>query len=191
MNIREVLDRLDEISRRDFLKGAGAAAVGAAVGAPKGAKADWENPIVNIDQMTGKTHIYYRNTSTDRTATLDLVKKGNEYVLPELNLLQGNFNRRAPYGTSDIWVDMNDRQFARTDQDYRSGRMRIDNNPVFAIQFAFPYRSNNTAVIMPVWGKDAENIPNLIASARERILIDTSPVSDRGVMQFNVQRARE
>lgn len=39
MNIREVLDRLDEISRRDFLKGAGAAAVGAAVGQSKDAQA--------------------------------------------------------------------------------------------------------------------------------------------------------
>lgn len=39
MKIREMLDRLDEISRRDFLKGAGAAAGAAALGAPKGATA--------------------------------------------------------------------------------------------------------------------------------------------------------
>jgi len=40
MNIREVLDKLDEISRRDFLKGAGAAAAGAALSSmPKRAQA--------------------------------------------------------------------------------------------------------------------------------------------------------
>ena len=47
MKIREMLDRLDEISRRDFLKGAGATAGLAAMGAPKGAQAQevvkWAN----------------------------------------------------------------------------------------------------------------------------------------------------
>jgi hypothetical protein len=181
--LREYIDQLDEISRRDFLKGAGAAAVGAAIGQPKDAEAEWTQPFVSVDQMTGKTHIFYKNISADRTANLLLVKKGNEYVLPELNLFQGTFNRRAPYGTSDIWIDEEDRQFIRSDQDYRPGRMRIDANKVFPILFAFPYESNTTAVIMPV---GSENIPNAIASARERILIDTGPVSDRGVIQFDI-----
>jgi hypothetical protein len=49
--LREYIDMLDEISRRDFLKGAGAAAVGAAMGSPKDAKADrsWKQ-----DEFTGK-----------------------------------------------------------------------------------------------------------------------------------------
>ena len=53
MKIREMLDRLDEISRRDFLKGAGATAGLAAIGAPKDAKAQnidynaWANYAVN------------------------------------------------------------------------------------------------------------------------------------------------
>lgn len=37
--LREYIDQLDEISRRDFLKGAGAAAAGAVVGQPQNAKA--------------------------------------------------------------------------------------------------------------------------------------------------------
>jgi hypothetical protein len=45
--IREYIDQLDEISRRDFLKGAGATAGLAAMGAPKGANAQevakWSN----------------------------------------------------------------------------------------------------------------------------------------------------
>ncbi len=44
MNIREVLDRLDEIGRRDFLKGAGAIASAAALGTPKDASALSYNP---------------------------------------------------------------------------------------------------------------------------------------------------
>ena len=44
MQIREILNRLDEISRRDFLKGAGAAAVGAAVGQPQDSRAEWLPP---------------------------------------------------------------------------------------------------------------------------------------------------
>ena len=38
--LREYIDQLDEISRRDFLKGAGAAAVAGAIGTPGQAKAD-------------------------------------------------------------------------------------------------------------------------------------------------------
>lgn len=47
MNMREVLDRLDEVTRRDFLKGVGATAGAAALGSPKGAQAQeivkWTN----------------------------------------------------------------------------------------------------------------------------------------------------
>lgn len=41
--LREYIDQLDEISRRDFLKGAGAAAVGAAAGGAKGQVGAGEN----------------------------------------------------------------------------------------------------------------------------------------------------
>lgn len=51
MKIRQVLDRLDEISRRDFLKGAGAAAVGGL--ASKDSKADWKD-IYKKDMLTNK-----------------------------------------------------------------------------------------------------------------------------------------
>lgn len=50
MKIREMLDRLDEISRRDVLKGIGATAGSAALGTPKDASAErwWEkDPISN------------------------------------------------------------------------------------------------------------------------------------------------
>jgi hypothetical protein len=41
--LREYIDQLDEISRRDFLKGAGATAGLAALGAPKTAKAEYSS----------------------------------------------------------------------------------------------------------------------------------------------------
>ena len=187
--LREYIDQLDEISRRDFLKGAGATAGLAAIGAPKDAKADWEKPFVNIDQMTGKTHVFWTNNSVDNTAKLMLVKKGNDFVLPELILQQGTFERRAPYGTSEIWVDVDDNQIMRTDQNYIPGRMRIDNGQVFSIRFAFPYKQNNVAILLS--GTRGQDLGLVVANAKEKILIDTQSVSNRGVIQFNVQQVRE
>ena len=59
--LREYIDQLDEISRRDALKYAGATAAGAALGQPKVSRAEWTQPLISVDQMTGKTHIFYTN----------------------------------------------------------------------------------------------------------------------------------
>ena len=48
MKIREMLDQLDEISRRDFLKGVGATAGLVAIGAPKQAFGQEVSPSLNI-----------------------------------------------------------------------------------------------------------------------------------------------
>ena len=51
--LREYIEILDEIDRRGFLKGMGAAAVaGATGGLSKGAKADWEKEPDITDPMT-------------------------------------------------------------------------------------------------------------------------------------------
>lgn len=92
--LREYIDQLDEISRRDFLKGAGATAVGAAVGAPGQAKADWISNY-DQDQLTGERNQYTSNRSIENPSVSLQVRKwqifGGKYVLfvsglPRLNL---------------------------------------------------------------------------------------------------------
>lgn len=58
MKIREALDKLDEINRRDFLKGAGAAVVGGIISPPTKAEANW----IKYDT----THFFNRYDKTAR-----------------------------------------------------------------------------------------------------------------------------
>jgi hypothetical protein len=61
--LREMMDQLDEISRRDVLRGAGAAALGAATGA----KADWDM-IKKLDLLTGENSATgFINTSNENS----------------------------------------------------------------------------------------------------------------------------
>jgi hypothetical protein len=62
--LREYIDQLDEISRRDFLKGAGATAGLAAMGAPKDAKADWFSGAYK-DNLTGQSMPFMNNFSQE------------------------------------------------------------------------------------------------------------------------------
>jgi hypothetical protein len=62
--LREYIDQLDEISRRDFLKGAGATAGLAAMGAAKDAKADWNISSID-DPLTGEKRVLFRNASNE------------------------------------------------------------------------------------------------------------------------------
>jgi hypothetical protein len=62
--LREYIEILDEISRRDFLKGAGATAGLAAIGAPKDAKADWWTGSYT-DNLTGGKSTFMNNPSTE------------------------------------------------------------------------------------------------------------------------------
>jgi hypothetical protein len=73
--IREYIDQLNEINRRDFIKGAGATAGLAAMGS---AQANWQKQgdILGVDsgtgKLTGQNTQNYRNTSTDGSAVLSL-----------------------------------------------------------------------------------------------------------------------
>jgi hypothetical protein len=79
MIIREVLDRLDEISRRDFLKGVGATAGVAALGAPKDVKAQvgaGENESVYAANQAIKTWKYYAKDNDSVTKWIyDTIKQ--------------------------------------------------------------------------------------------------------------------
>ena len=70
--LREYIDQLDEISRRDFLKGAGATAGLAAIGDPKDAKADW-NIIHHDDLLTNKRSVQGFSNSSVENPNVELV----------------------------------------------------------------------------------------------------------------------
>jgi hypothetical protein len=190
--LREYIDQLDEIDRRGFLKGMGAAAVaGATGGLPKDAKADWHQPIQLVDPMTDKKSTIYRNRSNDNTAEIFLRHTSRGYNLVELAMSKDSL--RKPAGSSMIWVDpATGDEISRSDQTYSPGRLRTDNNQPIFIRFAFPYDSNKTTVLLP-----AENaysslpeggLASVIAGAKQRILIDISQISNRDILQFNVQQ---
>ena len=67
--LRETIDQLDEISRRDVLKGAGAAVAGAVGGK---AKADWDM-ISKLDLLTGVNHTTGFINKAKENPTVELV----------------------------------------------------------------------------------------------------------------------
>ena len=73
--------------------------------------------------------------------------------------------------------------------DYPYGRLRVDNMAAVPIRFAFPNDDQSSAYII----SDVNNpqsptgvqISNMIASAKNRILIDASQIGQPGIIQFN------
>ena len=186
--LREYIEILDEISRRDFLKGAGATAGLAAMGAPKDAKAEWLPPITRIDPMTDKSRTLWTNSSADRKFGLHLTNvSGFGYKTPMLVSLYGKW--KLPKGPAHLFSQPGkDDEYTRSDMDYPYGRLRIDNMPAVPIRYAFPDDNQSYAYII----SDVDNpqsptgvqLRNMIAAAKNRILIDASQIGQPEIIQF-------
>lgn len=187
--LREYIDRLDEISRRDFLKTAGAAAVGAAIGSPKDTEAEWLPPIRTVDPMTDKSKTYWSNASVDRKFILQLTDvSGYGYKTPMLRSLSGKWKMRPAY----LYSKPGDEdEFLKSGEDFGYGRLRIDNTPAVGIAYAFPTDSDQAVYIVSdisnPTAPNGQQIRNMIVGAKERILIDASDIGHPGVIQFNIK----
>jgi hypothetical protein len=173
MKIREMLDRLDEISRRDFLKGAGATAGLAAMGQ---AKADWQKqadiPDVEFGtgKLTGQKTQNYRNTSTDDSAVLTLYK--------------GQVQSMGITNKAGKWSPKSREPM---------GAVKIDNNPAFKIEFMIMGNPAIASIRAPggVSGDAAsQKIVSSIVNAKERVAIDTSSLGG-GIVQFRAGNVSE
>jgi len=168
--IREYIDQLDEINRRDFIKGAGAAVGLAAMGQ---AKADWQKqadiPYVG-PKDTGTAVQNYRNTSTDSSAILTLYKdQGSSMTI-------GN---RAGKWTPKSRTPM--------------GAVKIDNNPAFKVEFMIMGNPAIASIMAPggVSGDAAsQKIVGAIVNAQERVAIDTTRLGG-GIVQFRAGNVSE
>jgi hypothetical protein len=177
--LREYIDQLDEISRRDFLKGAGAAAGAAALGAPKDAKADWERLPSITDKMTDEVTNRFINVSNDGTATLRYFHTaGSQFQDRTLTLKRNNGAWRQPPGSRGIVY----------------GRLRVDNLPAFDISFVWMEDSQTRRVVLDnvaihlagnqPFGAGYEAMINALLQAKQRILIDTSNIGG-DILEFN------
>ena len=173
MRINEIITetQVDEIDRRGFLRGLGAAAVAGAAG---NAKADWAGPFTQTDPMTDKVTRKWHNESTDKST--DLV------------IRDGNDNLGAILIGSGPWNWGNGRSAPE-------GRVRIDSQPAFNVMFAKPANRNDLAYISTYFddngnkaGPHPAQIKQMITNAKSRILVDVSSMSNRGILQFNVQQ---
>ena len=165
--LREYMDKLDEISRRDFLKGAGAAAIAGAAG---GAKADWEKDDVT-DRMSDEVTKRYKNVSTNGEATLQYFPKDGQ-----LTLLRSGGYWKPSDGIGQT-------------PDF--GRIRIDNHPVRNIRFMYVRGPANMVSIVGMEGSfgrwasaDFHTMLKELLNAQSRILIDTSNIGG-DILQFN------
>ena len=141
---------LEEIDRRGFLKGVGAAAVAGAAG---GAKADWEREEDFVDKLSGKKEIRFVNISP-----------GNEYFLrfvstdeaPVFYIGGLNFNRSIN----------------------GKGRIKIDNGPVHSISFV-PTDNKYPGTSTKIQPLDISitDLSKEIFSAKQKILIDVTEVT--------------
>ena len=167
--IREYIDQLDEISRRDFLKGAGATAGLAAIGAPNDAKADWEKLSPITDKMTDEVTNRFVNVSNDGTATLKYFHTaGAKFQDRSLTLKRNNGIWRQPPGSNGSAY----------------GRLRVDNLPPFDISFGWMEDLQTRRVVLDTvsihqagnqpFGTGYEAMINSLLQAKQRILIDTS-----------------
>lgn len=185
--LREYIDILDEISRRDFLKGAGAAAAGAALGST--AKAEWFTPIQFVDPMTDRTRTTYWNASVDRKFILNLINvSGYGYKFPQLRNVQGKWKTRPAHVYS---VPGEEKELIKSNEDYAYGRLRIDNMQVVPIRYAFPTDADDIVYIVQDMSKSGApsgvQINNMIAGAKERILIDASDIGHPNVIEFDIK----
>jgi hypothetical protein len=177
--LREYIDQLDEISRRDFLKGAGATAGLAALGAPKDAKADWERLPSITDRMTDEVTNRFINVSNDGTATLKYFHNpGSRYQNRTLMLKRNNGIWRQPPGSRGIVYS----------------RLRVDNLPPFDISFIWMEDHQTRRVVLDTlaihgagprpFGDEYEAMINALLQAKQRILIDTSTIGG-DILEFN------
>jgi hypothetical protein len=177
--LREYIEILDEISRRDFLKGAGATAGLAAMGAPKDAKADWERLPSITDKMTDEVTNRFVNVSNDGTAILRYFHTaGGQFQHRSLMLKRNNGVWRQPPGSSGSAY----------------GRLRVDNFQPFDISFGWMEDFQTRRVILNEvsisaaggrpFGDEYIAMINALLQAKQRILIDTSTMGG-DVLEFN------
>ena len=177
--LREYIEILDEISRRDFLKGAGATAGLAAVGAPKDAKADWERLPSITDKMTDEVTNRFVNVSNDGTATLRYFHTpGAGFQSRSLTLKRNSGTWRQIPGSRGISY----------------GRLRVDNLPPFDISFVWMEHQQTRQVVTDnvgihqagnqPFGAGYEEMINALLQAKQRILIDTSNIGG-DILEFN------
>jgi hypothetical protein len=176
--LREYIEILDEISRRDFLKGAGATAGLAAMGAPKDAKADWERLPSITDKMTDEVTNRFVNVSNDGTATLRYFHTaGGQFQNRTLTLKKNNGMWQQPRGS----------------QGRAYGRLRVDNLPPFDIAFNWMIDYQNRVVTDAVsimsadsrpFGDDYNAMINALLQAKQRILIDIQALGG-DILEFN------
>ena len=162
-NIREYIDQLDEINRRDFIKGAGATAGLAAMGS---AQANWQKqgdiPYVG-PKGTGTAVQNYRNTSTDGSAVLTLYK--------------GQVQSMGITNKAGKWSPKSAEPM---------GAVKIDSDPAFKIEFMIMGNPAIASIRAPggVSGDAAsQKIVSSIVNAKERVAIDTSSLGG-GIVQF-------
>jgi hypothetical protein len=168
--IREYIDHLDEISRRDFIKGAGATAGLAAMGS---AQADWQKqgdiPYVG-PKGTGTAVQNYRNTSTDGSAVLTLYK--------------GQVQSMGITNKAGKWSPKSAEPM---------GAVKIDSDPAFRVEFMIMGNPAIASIRTPggVSGDAAsQKIVSSIVNAKERVAIDTSSLGG-GIVQFRAGNVSE
>jgi hypothetical protein len=174
--LRKYIDQLDEISRRDFIKGAGATAGLAAMGS---AQADWQKQadIPGVDAGHGASTVSnYRNTSTDGSAILSLYKG------PALD--KGQVQSMGITNRAGKWSPKSREPM---------GAVKIDNNPAFKIEFMIMGNPAIASIRAPggVSGDAAsQKIVSSIVNAKERVAIDTSSLGG-GIVQFRAGNVSE
>ena len=165
--LREYIDQLDEINRRDFLKGVGATAGLAATGA---AQADWQKQgdILGVDsgtgKLTGQNTQNYRNTSTDGSAVLSLYK--------------GQVQSMGITNKAGKWSPKSKEPI---------GAIKIDSNPATRVEFMIMGNPAVASIISPggVAGDSAsQELVNAIINAKQRVAIDTASLGG-GIVQFS------
>jgi hypothetical protein len=166
--LREMMDQLDEINRRDFIKGAGAAAGLAAMGQ---AKADWQKQadIPHTDPKTAPIQ-NYRNTSTDGSAILTLYKgQGGSMTIANR---AGKWNPKS---------------------NTPMGAVKIDSDPAFKVEFAVMGNPAVASIFSPggVSGDSAsQKLVAAIVNAKQRVAIDTNSLGG-GIVQFRAGAVSE
>lgn len=166
------MEQLDEISRRDFLKGAGAAAV---AGAASSASADWKQEPSHIDKMDNKEYRRFKNLATNGFVALQ--------YNPDID--SARFQLKHEQGH---WIP----EFSNP-----LGRIKVDDGPVIPVAFWIPSNAPGYAMIMPQGANSeaaASKIDQYLLSAKKRILVDATQLvrrNDQFILTFNIQNMEE